>query len=68
MRARVAFTVYEEPAYEWVETTCSYVPDLGLFSTDCNTSGDPLFSQAHVLSLDLGRTGSTRIDTPTDRV
>jgi hypothetical protein len=46
------FTVYEEPAFEWLGTTCTYVPGLGLFSTDCGTTGDPLFSQTHVLELE----------------
>lgn len=48
----VAFTVYEEPAYDWVGTRCSYVPDLGLFTTACDTHGEPMFTQSHVLKLE----------------
>lgn len=48
----VAFTVYEEPAYEWVGTICTYVPELGLFTAGCDTDGDPLFTQKHVLELE----------------
>jgi hypothetical protein len=48
----VAFTVYEQPAYEWVGTTCTYVRDLGLFTADCDTCGDPMFTQSEVLRLD----------------
>src|SRR3954464_13799885 len=48
----VAFTVYEEPAYEWVGTSCTYVPGLGLFSADCDTDGDVLFTRTHVLELE----------------
>lgn len=48
----VAFTVYEEPAYEWVGTFCSYVPDLGLFTADCAGDGDPMFARTEILRLD----------------
>jgi hypothetical protein len=48
----VAFTAYEEPAYNGVGGSCSYVPRLGLFTSDCTTSGDPVFTQAYVLQLD----------------
>ncbi|WP_370973632.1 DUF3145 family protein [Amycolatopsis sp. cg9] len=48
----VAFTVYEEPAYEWIGTTCTYVPELGLFTAGCDTDGDPLLPQKHVLELE----------------
>lgn len=48
----VSFTVYEEPAYEWIGTICSYVPGLGLFTADCDTAGNPMFPQDMVLALD----------------
>lgn len=48
----VAFIVYEEPAYNWVGTFCSYVPELGLFTADCDTTGEPLLSRSYVLGLD----------------
>ena len=48
----VAFTVYEEPAYDWLGTRCTYVPDLGLFTTDCDNSGEAMFAQSHILKLD----------------
>ncbi|MGW4528861.1 hypothetical protein [Amycolatopsis sp. NPDC004378] len=47
-----AFTVYEEPAYEWLGTACTHVPGLGLFATDCDTSGDPTFTQSQILRWD----------------
>ena len=48
----VAFTVYEEPAYEWVGTTCTYVPELGLFTAHCDNSGHPMFAQSEILRLE----------------
>ena len=48
----VAFTVYEEPAYGWVGTICTYVPELGLFTADCDNSGEVLFTRKQVLALD----------------
>ncbi|GAA5167931.1 MULTISPECIES: hypothetical protein [Amycolatopsis] len=48
----VGFTVYEEPAYEWIGTSCTYVADLGLFTVGCDADGDPLFTQNQVLELD----------------
>jgi hypothetical protein len=48
----VAFTVYEEPAYEWVGTTCTYVPELGLFTAHCDNSGHPMSAQSEILRLE----------------
>jgi hypothetical protein len=46
------FSLYEEPAYNWVGTFCSYVPGLGLFTSDCGTCGEVLFTRDYVLGLD----------------
>jgi hypothetical protein len=48
----VAFTVYEQPAYEWVGTICTYVPELGLFTAACDANGDVLLTQKDVLALE----------------
>lgn len=50
----VAFTIYEDPAYEWVGTVWIYVPGLGLFVAACDTSGEPMFTQQQVLALESG--------------
>ena len=47
----VPFSVYEEPVSEWLGTVCWYVPELGLFTTSCDTDGEPLFTQDFVLAL-----------------
>lgn len=46
------FTVFEAPTYGWVGTTCSYVPELGLFTEDCNDVGEPLFNRTEILRWD----------------
>lgn len=40
-----AFTAYAEPRNEWVGTTCSYVPDLGTFTAECDATGKVVLSQ-----------------------
>lgn len=55
----VMFSVYEEPAYEWVGTFVSYVPALGRFTADCGTSGEVMFTRDYVLELD-GETADVR--------
>lgn len=47
----VAFTVYEQPAYDLVGVTCTYVPGLGRFTASCDNSGEPVFPQSRVLEL-----------------
>lgn len=44
-----AFTLHEEPAYEWTGTYCAYTQKLGLFTAECDTSGEPMFTQSDVL-------------------
>ncbi|HET6286487.1 MAG TPA: hypothetical protein VFG15_07020 [Amycolatopsis sp.] len=46
-----AFTIYEEPAREWVGTYLTYVPGLGSFTADCDNQGELLFTQTQVLKL-----------------
>lgn len=41
-----AFTACAGPRYEWVETTYSYVPDLGTFKAECDVTGEALFRQS----------------------
>lgn len=47
----VAFSAHEAPAYDGVGTTCIHVPGLGLFTADCDTHGEPMFTQARLLEL-----------------
>ena len=48
----VAFTVYEEPAYDGVGTVYSHVSGLGLFAALCGNSGEPMFSRDYMLELE----------------
>ncbi len=48
----VAFIVYEDPAYEYLGTTCLYVSGLGLFTADCGPDGEPVLTLSEILQLD----------------
>lgn len=45
---RFAFTVWEEPAYEWPGPMLRYTPDTGLVSDWCDGEGQPLTTAAGI--------------------
>lgn len=47
----VAFSAHEAPAYDGLGTTCIHVPGLGLFTADCDSHGEPMFTQTRLLKL-----------------
>lgn len=56
----IAFTVHEDPAYEYLGTVFCHVPDLGLFTSDCDAVGTPYFSQGDVLALEQASSAMRR--------
>lgn len=48
----VSFTVYEEPAYDWLGEIFVYVPHLGVFPASCDNSGTPLLPQPYLLNIE----------------
>lgn len=56
----VAFTVTEDPAYEWLGTICRYQPGLGMHESDCDAEARPLLAAPLLTQL------CTQHDNPAD--
>lgn len=46
-----SWEVWEDPAYEWLGDLYRFTPELGLFTAECNSQGDPVFTDEQVLRL-----------------
>lgn len=51
VRADLAYTVHEDPLYEWMGSLVAYAPGLPLFSSECDADGSPVVSTSTVVAL-----------------
>lgn len=47
-----SWTVWEDPAYEWLDKINMFTPELGLFTAECSTEGDAVFTADEILTIE----------------
>ncbi|MFC4048371.1 DUF3145 family protein [Actinomadura syzygii] len=58
-----SWEVWEDPEQTWLGDLYRFTPALGLWSADCNSVGDPLFTSAQALGLIDERLPRARLET-----
>ena len=55
----VSFTLWEDPAYQWLGDVYAHTPELGMFHAECDANGNPVYSPAQV--ADMIREATSRV-------
>jgi len=47
----ISFTVWEDPAYEWLGSVRAYTPDLGSYAAECTADGTPVLEYGQIAAV-----------------